>query len=53
MTAMIPTLIFLFFLRTMDDTGIEKVTIKERILGIASEVEELNDHRVYLSAHSF
>jgi predicted nucleotidyltransferase len=30
-------------------TEIEKVMIKERILGIASTVEELNDHQVYIS----
>jgi len=30
-------------------TGAEKVVIKERILGMASAVEELNDHQVYIS----
>ena len=36
-------------LKNYDKTGTEKVTIKERILGIASAVEELNDHQVYIS----
>jgi predicted nucleotidyltransferase len=36
-------------LKSYGRTGAEKVTIKERILGIASTVEELNDHKVYIS----
>ena len=36
-------------LKNYDKTGTEKVAVKERILGIASAVEELNDHQVYIS----
>ena len=36
-------------LKNYDKTGAEKVTIKERILDIASAVEELNNHQVYIS----
>ena len=36
-------------LKDYDKTGIEKVTTKERILCMASAVEELNDHMVYIS----
>ena len=36
-------------LKNYDKAGTEKVTIKERILGIASTVEELNAHQVYIS----
>ena len=36
-------------LKNYDKTGMEKVTIKERILNIASQVEELNGHQVYIS----
>ena len=36
-------------LKNYDKTGAEKVAIKERILDIASHVEELNDHQVYIS----
>ena len=36
-------------LKNYDKTGAEKVMIKERILNIASAVEELNDHQVYIS----
>jgi len=36
-------------LKDYGKTGTEKVTIKERILCMASAVEELNDHMVYIS----
>jgi len=36
-------------LKKYDETGTEKVAIKERILNIASTVEELNSHQVYIS----
>jgi predicted nucleotidyltransferase len=36
-------------LKDYGKTGTEKVMIKERILNMASAVEELNDHQVYIS----
>ena len=36
-------------LKNYDRTGAEKVIIKERILSIATAVEEMYDHRVYIS----
>ena len=36
-------------LKNYDKSVTEKIEIKERILGIASAVEELNDHQVYIS----
>ena len=36
-------------LKNYDETGTEKITIKERILNIASHVEELNGQQVYIS----
>jgi len=36
-------------LKNYDKTGAEKITIKERILGIATAVEEMYDHEVYIS----
>ena len=35
-------------LKNYDETGTEKVRIKESILNIASHVEELNRHQVYI-----
>jgi predicted nucleotidyltransferase len=36
-------------LKDYDKTGTEKVAIIERILNMASAVEEMNDHQVYIS----
>jgi len=36
-------------LKNYDKNVKEKITIKERILNIASQVEELNGHQVYIS----
>lgn len=36
-------------LKNYDEAEAEKITIKERILNIASHVEELNGHRVHIS----
>jgi predicted nucleotidyltransferase len=36
-------------LKDYGKTGTEKVTIKERILDMASAVEEINDYQVYIS----
>ena len=36
-------------LKNYDKTGAEKIIIKERILGIATAVEEIYNHEVYIS----
>jgi len=36
-------------LKDYDETGTVKVATKERILNIASAVEEMNNHQVYIS----
>ena len=43
-----PTSISLFCLKNYDKTGTEKITIKDRIYNIASQVEELNNRQVYI-----